>query len=753
MASSSSHALKIYWPTHLCKPKLKLGYLIGWHHTTFALCVAAIIHDINLKDLKQLVDSFCMPSENTNFNLIDRVCKIKPTILGQLTTSESQYNEHGLDNWLDIQLNNEYVPEPRSIVINKHTVSSYEIVFYDQPNPERLQFLALEPLTLDITTLSTMMNKSSKSTSPSPISISPSSTPSSSSTTPSPLLNENKNKNEKEQKQERLTKQNLEKLICNGKDLSSRNLTIYDPTDDLLLILVQINSSYYLERGIHLIYSKEYPHHEQNHPHHHHYPIYEHGDSFFYFYLFHSLKKVYLFIYHYFYMIFISWLFQTLIMTPCHCILFIIFALSEVVLHILGWKLPRLNVAMKDISAAGQQIDLRLQQLYFWPKQYMMLRKNNRSNTAETRAYYISFYNSMWLVANDIIIGVALGSFLTANCEMVSNKLHEILETYTVDSLQSMMLWFLETPAGLKLNKELGIFLSELFLWLIHLWRECMWVMQPWTYHILYFIGCCGIFGVSMIISLLSDLLAFLTIHIYCFYTVAARIFNWQLISLYALFTLFRGKKRNMLRQRIDNCDYDLDQLLLGTCLFTLLAFLFPTVLIYYLTFALSRVAIIFLQAIMETLLAFFNHFPLFTIMLRIKDPDRVPGGIKFDLFQHDTYLYKHHWFKHTWETWKRPKTRKKSVRFQLPNEMENESPTGAYFHIKNTPIPFSAIFFQYMLLWKRLSSHYFSSYVFRCFLYGEPIKPVPKLQYPMLPAKRSSLKSVWKMIKTMWNK
>lgn len=39
----------------------------------------------------------------------------------------------------------------------------------------------------------------------------------------------------------------------------------------------------------------------------------------------------------------------------------------------------------------------------------------------------------MWLVANDIIIGVALGSFLTANCEMVSNKLHEILKVIIIN--------------------------------------------------------------------------------------------------------------------------------------------------------------------------------------------------------------------------------------------------------------------------------------------------------------------------------
>lgn len=87
-----------------------------------------------------------------------------------------------------------------------------------------------------------------------------------------------------------------------------------------------------------------------------------------------------------------------------------------------------------------------------------------------------------------------------------------------------------------------------------------------------------------------KDLLSFLTVHIFWFYVVAARIYHWQLTILYSLFNLFRGKKRNMLRQRIDSCDYDLDRLLLGTILFTLLIFLFPTILVYYLTFALVSV-------------------------------------------------------------------------------------------------------------------------------------------------------------------
>ena len=129
-----------------------------------------------------------------------------------------------------------------------------------------------------------------------------------------------------------------------------------------------------------------------------------------------------------------------------------------------------------------------------------------------------------------------------------------------------------------------------------------------------------------MPISLFSDLVSLLTLHIYSFYVASARIYNWQLTIIFSLFHLFRGKKRNVLRNRIDSCDYDLDQLLLGTILFTLLFFLLPTVFVFYLTFASARMAIIVLKAALDTALACLNHFPLFALMLRFKDSGRLPG-------------------------------------------------------------------------------------------------------------------------------
>ncbi len=150
--------------------------------------------------------------------------------------------------------------------------------------------------------------------------------------------------------------------------------------------------------------------------------------------------------------------------------------------------------------------------------------------------------------------------------------------------------------------------------------------LRPFLPHLVYFIGFSSFAGASMPIALFSDLLSVLTLHIYCFYVASARIYNWQLTIIISLFHLFRGKKRNVLRNRIDSCDYDLDQLLLGTIFFTLLFFLLPTVLVFYLTFASARMAIITLKAVLDTLLACLNHFPLFALMLRIKDSRRLPG-------------------------------------------------------------------------------------------------------------------------------
>lgn len=147
---------------------------------------------------------------------------------------------------------------------------------------------------------------------------------------------------------------------------------------------------------------------------------------------------------------------------------------AEMLLVVLEWRPQPHVAALKDISATAQQVEIRLQQFCYWPMQYVTLRqrKNDWESVTTSHPDYIRFYNSLWLVANDVIIGIALGSYIIDNASWVADQISLILTTYTVEALQSGISWLMGWPAGLKLNTELAAFLGDLFLWVIDYWAS-----------------------------------------------------------------------------------------------------------------------------------------------------------------------------------------------------------------------------------------------------------------------------------------
>lgn len=427
---------------------------------------------------------------------------------------------------------------------------------------------------------------------------------------------------------------------------------------------------------------------------------------------------------------------------------------ADAMLKVLEWRLKPEWAALKDTSATAQQFDIRLQQFCYWPLQYVTLRKRRTDWDSVTTSHpdYIRFYNSLWLVANDIIIGMAIGSYIVDNARHVASIIDRWVIAYSIDGLQRMIHWLMQWPAGLKLNTELARFLGDLFLWVINYWAGCIISLRPYLPSVIYAIGCFSFAGATMPIALFSDLLSILTIHIYAFYTASARIYNWQLTTIISLFHLFRGKKRNVLRNRIDSCDYDLDQLLVGTILFTLLFFLLPTVLVFYLTFAGARMAIIMLKAGLETMLACLNHFPLFALMLRVKDSKRLPGGIRFNLIDPRRISSAF--------TSPPPPTQTTTTTTTIhlpphppstPNPPPNLASTS-YIHLSSVPLPLPQIFRPYFQLGARLSRHYASATVMLCLVTGQFVPGMHRrnlysLQYSALPAERVGSREMWRLL------
>ncbi|KAH3664439.1 hypothetical protein WICMUC_005824 [Wickerhamomyces mucosus] len=308
---------------------------------------------------------------------------------------------------------------------------------------------------------------------------------------------------------------------------------------------------------------------------------------------------------------------------------------SLTIIKILNKKVSDDLPSLIELSATAQQIDLRLQQFCHFPIQFIRTMRGSHESLSlqiEQFSEYIRLYNTLWLIINDVTIGVAIGAFLIENQQMISSAFEEyIVSKILFSDLNNISIWLMNSPGGVKLNNELSAFLSDLFRWIILFWKlSLIDPISPFFKHIVYILGISSTFGATLSIAIFSDFLSVITFHIYCFYCGSARIFNWQLNILLSLFHLFCGQKRNILRNRIDSNDYELDQILLGTLLFTVLVFLLPTVLAFYLTFAITELTIMLVTGIMELVMSLLNHFPIFILLLRLKDCKRIPGGLKF---------------------------------------------------------------------------------------------------------------------------
>lgn len=398
---------------------------------------------------------------------------------------------------------------------------------------------------------------------------------------------------------------------------------------------------------------------------------------------------------------------------------------AEGILLALEWRpLPSWN-ALKDTSATAQQIDLRLQQFCYSPFQYLLIRRRSQDwtrNFASFNVEYVLFYNTIWLIVNDIIIGFTLAQLIFEFRDQILKASTYLVEELLTTELEKTIIWLMDWPGGLKLNNELAAFFGGLFIWVIQLWGTIHQLfVVPYFQFVILLVAYSGFGGATLLLSVVSDLVSLGTLHVYAFYLSSGRIYHWQLTVLRSLFHLFRGKKRNILRNRVDSCSYQLDQLMMGTIFFTALVFLLPTVLVFYLTFAAGRLAIIIVNAGLESCLACLNHFPLFAIMLYLKDYKRLPGGISFVLTDNNT---------------------------KLPESTSSQPTTTSHVLLKPLPLPISTMFFQYRLLYSRIKFLYLSTPIILRLVSGQFV-PIQRSQlysllYSQLPRKREPVRKTW---------
>ncbi|XP_057551497.1 phosphatidylinositol N-acetylglucosaminyltransferase subunit Q isoform X5 [Hippopotamus amphibius kiboko] len=132
--------------------------------------------------------------------------------------------------------------------------------------------------------------------------------------------------------------------------------------------------------------------------------------------------------------------------------------------------------------------------------------------------------NTLVSVLLDVALGLVLLSWLHRKDRIgqLADALIPVAD-HVAEELQHLLQWLMGAPAGLKMNRALDQVLGRFFLYHIHLWISYIHLMSPFIERILWHVGLSACLGLTVALSILSDIIALLTFHIYCFYVYGAR--------------------------------------------------------------------------------------------------------------------------------------------------------------------------------------------------------------------------------------
>jgi len=296
---------------------------------------------------------------------------------------------------------------------------------------------------------------------------------------------------------------------------------------------------------------------------------------------------------------------------------------------------------VKDISALAYWIELRIQQITLVPKLWQLYQHAEGDKQKRT-THLLNGCDVVSRIVMDILLGLMARIILVTYADPLMQGVHQhdAAEVLHVDVLRSRIIWLMGNPAGLKANGFVASVIGQGILTAMALWNVLTSYLSPLEPSIVTTIGLVfGVMGFSAICATVSDIVALISIHVNLFYTLLLNLYNIVISGMSSLWRLFWGKKNNMLRGRIDSCQYSIEQLLLGTIAFTTLVFICPTITAFYGFFTLVQLLVLGTQALLLLPIEFFHHVPLFSLVVYLLDPTRLPGGIGFRIESSKTIL------------------------------------------------------------------------------------------------------------------
>jgi hypothetical protein len=271
---------------------------------------------------------------------------------------------------------------------------------------------------------------------------------------------------------------------------------------------------------------------------------------------------------------------------------------------------------------------------------YILTLISNRQKQQQQQQQQLSNQHHYHILDN--VIGILLCMLISQYSADILSFIGEINAQYTPDnllfnpssstSMKHRVEWVMaqHAPLGLKLNPQIDVVLGHAVIMFIDFWNGILsytWLFLPsmhvfllvisvlvsFSTIVLRIIPNLGIFSLLLVICM--DIICISSIHIAVLHRFFCRILRLQLRLLGSLAYLMRGKKRNVLRNRIDTIHADGAQLVLGSMMFSILVFILQTTLAHHILILMAWACVVLVTQLLQIILNLIEFLPNEMIM------------------------------------------------------------------------------------------------------------------------------------------
>ncbi|XP_020272581.1 uncharacterized protein LOC109847759 isoform X2 [Asparagus officinalis] len=290
-------------------------------------------------------------------------------------------------------------------------------------------------------------------------------------------------------------------------------------------------------------------------------------------------------------------------------------------------------IPQKVFTQTWKNIHIRCCQFLYWPIFVLGTGFREQSNIEYAHMTALRKHCVWSSVAIDVILGNVFGMVVLSDIEYVYSGTLFIAQNITDNLLCSGCVWLMGIPAGFKLNRELAELLGMVSLNAIQIFSTLWFFLGFFWWHFIKGLALSGIIlGLTVPAALCIDMLKVATLHVQTLHWLMSLLYSQQIQALASLWRLFRGRKWNPLRQRLDSYDYTVEQHVVGALFFTPLLLLLPTTSVFYIFFTILNAIVCFTCIVIEISISILHATPYAELLLWVARKKRFSSGIWFEI-------------------------------------------------------------------------------------------------------------------------